>query len=34
VQKHLQHIYEKLGVETRTAAVMRALGSSAGAGTR
>jgi DNA-binding CsgD family transcriptional regulator len=24
VQKHLQHIYEKLGVETRTAAVMRA----------
>ena len=25
VQKHLQHIYEKLGVETRTAAVMRAL---------
>lgn len=26
VQKHLQHIYEKLGVETRTAAVMRALG--------
>ena len=29
VQKHLQHIYEKLGVETRTAAVMRALGRSA-----
>lgn len=26
VQKHLQHIYEKLGVETRTAAVMRWLG--------
>jgi DNA-binding CsgD family transcriptional regulator len=26
VQKHLQHIYDKLGVETRTAAVMRALG--------
>jgi DNA-binding CsgD family transcriptional regulator len=26
VQKHLQHVYEKLGVETRTAAVMRALG--------
>ena len=26
VQKHLQHIYEKLGVETRTAAVMRARG--------
>lgn len=25
VHKHLQHIYEKLGVETRTAAVMRAL---------
>lgn len=25
VQKHLQHIYEKLGVETRTAAVMRAI---------
>ena len=25
VQKHLQHIYEKLGVETRTAAVMRAM---------
>jgi DNA-binding CsgD family transcriptional regulator len=23
VQKHLQHIYEKLGVETRTAAVLR-----------
>ena len=26
VQKHLQNIYAKLGVETRTAAVMRALG--------
>ena len=26
VQKHLEHIYKKLGVETRTAAVMRALG--------
>jgi len=26
VQKHLQRIYEKLGVETRTAAVMRAFG--------
>ena len=26
VQKHLQRVYEKLGVETRTAAVMRALG--------
>lgn len=25
-QKHLQHIYEKLGVETRTAAAMRARG--------
>ena len=25
VQKHLEHAYEKLGVETRTAAVMRAL---------
>ena len=25
VQKHLQRIYEKLGVETRTAAVMRAI---------
>jgi DNA-binding CsgD family transcriptional regulator len=25
VQKHLQHIYEKLGVETRTAAAMRAM---------
>jgi DNA-binding CsgD family transcriptional regulator len=24
VHKHLQHVYEKLGVETRTAAVMRA----------
>jgi DNA-binding CsgD family transcriptional regulator len=26
VQKHLEHVYIKLGVETRTAAVMRALG--------
>jgi DNA-binding CsgD family transcriptional regulator len=26
VHKHLQRIYEKLGVETRTAAVVRALG--------
>ncbi|HEU5297499.1 MAG TPA: LuxR C-terminal-related transcriptional regulator [Burkholderiaceae bacterium] len=26
VHKHLQHVYAKLGVETRTAAVMRALG--------
>lgn len=25
VHKHLQHVYDKLGVETRTAAVMRAL---------
>lgn len=25
VQKHLEHVYNKLGVETRTAAVMRAL---------
>jgi ATP/maltotriose-dependent transcriptional regulator MalT len=25
VQKHLERIYAKLGVETRTAAVMRAL---------
>jgi DNA-binding CsgD family transcriptional regulator len=25
IQKHLQHIYQKLGVETRTAAVMRAM---------
>jgi len=24
VQKHLQHFYEKLGVESRTAAAMRA----------
>jgi DNA-binding CsgD family transcriptional regulator len=24
IEKHLEHIYEKLGVETRTAAVMRA----------
>ncbi len=28
VQKHLQRIYEKLGVETRTAAVMRAMSAS------
>lgn len=28
VQKHLEHAYEKLGVETRTAAVMRALDTS------
>ena len=26
VHKHLQRVYEKLGVETRTAAVVRALG--------
>jgi len=26
VQKHLQHSYEKLGVESRTAAAMRANG--------
>ena len=26
VHKHLQRVYEKLGVETRTAAVTRALG--------
>jgi DNA-binding CsgD family transcriptional regulator len=26
VHKHLEHIYVKLGVETRTAAVMRSLG--------
>ena len=26
VQKHLERIYPKLGVETRTAAVMRMLG--------
>ena len=26
VHKHLQRIYEKLGVETRTAAVMRVVG--------
>ena len=30
VQKHLQHIYEKLGVETRTAAVVRAMELSTG----
>jgi DNA-binding CsgD family transcriptional regulator len=29
VHKHLQRIYEKLGVETRTAAVMRTLGNAA-----
>jgi DNA-binding CsgD family transcriptional regulator len=29
VHKHLQHIYEKLGVETRTAAAMRAGAASA-----
>ena len=28
VQKHLEHVYVKLGVETRTAAVMRSLASS------
>ena len=32
VHKHLEHIYVKLGVETRTAAVMRSLGMT-GAGT-
>jgi DNA-binding CsgD family transcriptional regulator len=26
VHKHLQRVYEKLGVETRTAAVVRAIG--------
>ena len=26
VQKHLEHIFQKLGVESRTAAVVRALG--------
>ena len=26
VHKHLEHVYVTLGVETRTAAVMRALG--------
>jgi len=31
VHKHLEHVYAKLGVETRTAAVMRALGMDAGA---
>lgn len=30
VQKHLEHVYVKLGVETRTAAVMRLLAISAG----
>ncbi|CAN5240326.1 hypothetical protein BH20ACI1_BH20ACI1_02440 [soil metagenome] len=25
VQKHVEHIYDKLGVETRTAAMLRAL---------
>ena len=29
IHKHLQRIYDKLGVETRTAAVMRAMGPSA-----
>ena len=33
VQKHLQHLYEKLGVETRTAAVVRAMELSAKSGT-
>jgi DNA-binding CsgD family transcriptional regulator len=28
VQKHLEHIFQKLGVETRTAAAVRALGTS------
>ena len=31
VHKHLQRIYEKLGVETRTAAVVRAMGLGANA---
>jgi len=31
VHKHLEHVYVKLGVETRTAAVMRALGMGSGA---
>ena len=31
VHKHLEHVYVKLGVETRTAAVMRALGMGTGA---
>jgi DNA-binding CsgD family transcriptional regulator len=31
VQKHLQRIYDKLGVETRTAAVLRWLAASPGA---
>jgi len=26
VHKHLEHVYVKLGVETRTAAVLRSLG--------
>ncbi|MGA8785847.1 MAG: LuxR C-terminal-related transcriptional regulator, partial [Polaromonas sp.] len=30
VQKHLEHVYVKLGVETRTAAVMRMLAISDG----
>jgi len=34
VQKHLQHIYEKLGVETRTAAVVRAMELGSVPGTR
>ncbi|MFC5521098.1 helix-turn-helix transcriptional regulator [Polaromonas jejuensis] len=34
VQKHLEHVYVKLGVETRTAAVMRALASRDHAGLR
>lgn len=32
VHKHLEHIYVKLGVETRTAAVMRVLGGHPGGG--
>jgi len=34
VHKHLQHVYEKLGVETRTAAAMRAAGWCPGASAR
>lgn len=34
VHKHLQHVYEKLGVETRTAAAMRAAGWCPGASGR
>jgi DNA-binding CsgD family transcriptional regulator len=30
VQKHLQRVYDKLGVETRTAAVLRWLASKPG----